>query len=36
MGGEARPSSPEELASYLAQDQQRWARIIETTKVSAD
>jgi len=36
MGGEARPSSPEELASYLAQEQQRWARIIETTRVSVD
>jgi tripartite-type tricarboxylate transporter receptor subunit TctC len=36
MGGEARPASPEELASYLAQEQQRWSRIIETTKVSVD
>ena len=36
MGGEARPASPDELASYLAQEQQRWSRIIETTKVSVD
>lgn len=36
MGGEARPASPEDLASYLAQEQQRWSRIVETTKVSVD
>ena len=36
MGGEARPASPDELASYLAQEQQRWSRIVETTKVSVD
>jgi hypothetical protein len=36
MGGEARPSSPEELASYLAAEQQRWARIIEATRISVD
>ena len=36
MGGEARPASPEELASYLAAEQQRWARIIEATRVSVD
>ena len=36
MGGEARPASPEELASFLAGEQQRWARIIETTRVSVD
>ena len=36
MGGEARPSSPEELASFLAGEQQRWARIIEDTRVSVD
>ena len=35
-GGEARPSSPEETASWLAGEQQRWARIIEATKVSVD
>jgi tripartite-type tricarboxylate transporter receptor subunit TctC len=36
LGGEARPASPEELASYLAGEQQRWARIIETTRISID
>ena len=36
MGGEARPASPEELASYLAGEQHRWARIIEATGISVD
>jgi len=36
MGGEGRPASPEELASYLATEQQRWARIIETTRISIE
>jgi tripartite-type tricarboxylate transporter receptor subunit TctC len=36
MGGEARPSSPEETASFLAEQQQRWSRIIEATRVSID
>ncbi|MFZ0721383.1 MAG: tripartite tricarboxylate transporter substrate binding protein [Xanthobacteraceae bacterium] len=36
LGGEARPSSPEELASYLAEAQQRWARIIAVTHISID
>jgi tripartite-type tricarboxylate transporter receptor subunit TctC len=35
-GGEARPASLEELASFLAGEQQRWARIIEATGVSVD
>ncbi len=35
-GGEARPTSPEELASFLAVERQRWARILETTRVSVD
>ena len=35
-GGEARPGSLEELASFLAAEQQRWARIIEATRVSVD
>ena len=35
-GGEARPASLEELAAFLATEQQRWARIIETTRVSVD
>jgi tripartite-type tricarboxylate transporter receptor subunit TctC len=36
MGGEARPASPEELASYLAGEQHRWARIIAATGISVD
>ena len=35
-GGEARPSSPEETAAWLAGEQQRWAGIIAATKVSVD
>ena len=35
-GGEARPSSPEETASWLAGEQQRWAGIIAATRVSVD
>src|SRR5262249_42754152 len=36
IGAEARPASPAELASYLAQQQQRWARIVEATRISVD
>ena len=36
MGAQARPSSPEELSSYLAEEQVRWARIIETTRITVD
>jgi tripartite-type tricarboxylate transporter receptor subunit TctC len=36
LGGEARPSSPGELAAYLADAQQRWARIIAVTHISID
>jgi tripartite-type tricarboxylate transporter receptor subunit TctC len=35
-GGEARPASPEELASYLAVEQKRWAGIIAATRISVD
>ena len=35
-GGESRAASPEELATFLAGEQQRWARIIEATRVSVD
>jgi tripartite-type tricarboxylate transporter receptor subunit TctC len=35
-GGEARPASPEDTASWLAGEQQRWAGIIAATKVSVD
>ncbi len=36
MGGEARPAPPEQLASYLAGEQRRWAHIIEATQISVD
>ncbi len=36
IGGEARPASPEELAAYLAEEQPRWARIIEATRIAVD
>ena len=36
MGGEARPTSPEQLGAYLADERQRWGKIIEATKVSVD
>jgi tripartite-type tricarboxylate transporter receptor subunit TctC len=35
-GGEARPSSPDDTASWLAGEQQRWAGIVAATKVSVD
>jgi len=36
MGGEARLSSPEEFAAYLADGQKHWARIVADTKISLD
>jgi tripartite-type tricarboxylate transporter receptor subunit TctC len=36
MGAQARPASPDKLSSYLAQQQLRWSRIVETTKVTVD
>jgi tripartite-type tricarboxylate transporter receptor subunit TctC len=36
IGAYARPASPEELSSYIAQQQSRWARIVETTRISVD
>jgi tripartite-type tricarboxylate transporter receptor subunit TctC len=36
LGGEPRPSSPEELATYLAGAQQPWARMIAATRISID
>jgi tripartite-type tricarboxylate transporter receptor subunit TctC len=36
LGGEARPSSPEEFAFYLTGAQQHWARIIAATHISID
>jgi tripartite-type tricarboxylate transporter receptor subunit TctC len=36
IGATARPANPDELAAYLVQQQQRWGRIVETTKISLD
>jgi tripartite-type tricarboxylate transporter receptor subunit TctC len=36
LGGEARPSTPEELAAYLGAAQQHWARIIAATRISVE
>jgi tripartite-type tricarboxylate transporter receptor subunit TctC len=36
MGAQARPASPQELASYLTQQQRRWARIVEATRISVE
>jgi tripartite-type tricarboxylate transporter receptor subunit TctC len=36
LGGEARPSSPDELASYLAGAEKHWAGIIAATHISTD
>lgn len=36
IGADARPASPEELASYIAQQQQRWAHIVGATRLSVE
>ena len=36
LGAEARGASPEEVASYLAEAQQRWLRLIESARISID
>ena len=36
MGAKAEPASPKELSSYVAQQQLRWAKIVETTRISID
>jgi tripartite-type tricarboxylate transporter receptor subunit TctC len=36
IGAQARPASPEELSSYMTQQQLRWARIVEATRFSVD
>jgi tripartite-type tricarboxylate transporter receptor subunit TctC len=36
IGAEAKPASPEQLASYLVEQQKFWARTIETTRMSVD
>jgi len=36
LGYEARPASPEDVASYLVEAQQRWSRLIEMARISID
>jgi tripartite-type tricarboxylate transporter receptor subunit TctC len=36
IGAKAEPATPEQLTSYLAVQQVRWAKIVETTKISAE
>jgi tripartite-type tricarboxylate transporter receptor subunit TctC len=36
LGYEARGASPEDVASYLAEAQQRWSRLIETARLAID
>ena len=36
IGADARPASPEELTAYLAREQDRWARIVEATRLSVE
>jgi tripartite-type tricarboxylate transporter receptor subunit TctC len=36
LGAQARPASPEDVAAYLAEAQQRWLRLIERARVSID
>ena len=36
VGALARPASPEELSAYLSQEQSRWARVVEATRISVD
>jgi tripartite-type tricarboxylate transporter receptor subunit TctC len=36
VGAQARPASPEQLSAYLVQQQRRWTRIVEATRISVD
>jgi len=36
IGAKAQPASPEELASYIAQQQIRWSKIVATTRISVE
>jgi len=36
MGADARPALPEQLAPYLADQQARWSKIVEATKVTVE
>jgi tripartite-type tricarboxylate transporter receptor subunit TctC len=36
IGAKEQPASPDELKSYLAQQQVRWSKIVETTRISVE
>jgi tripartite-type tricarboxylate transporter receptor subunit TctC len=36
IGAKADPATPEELTSYIAQQEQRWSRIVQATGISVD
>jgi tripartite-type tricarboxylate transporter receptor subunit TctC len=36
IGAKAEPATPEELASYIAQQAQRWSRIVQATGISVE
>jgi tripartite-type tricarboxylate transporter receptor subunit TctC len=36
IGATARPASPDQLAAYMAEQQRRWAKIVEQTKTAAE
>lgn len=36
IGAQARPALPEELASYIVQQQLRWTKIVATTRISVE
>jgi tripartite-type tricarboxylate transporter receptor subunit TctC len=36
IGAKEEPATPEELASYIAQQEQRWSRIVQATGISVD
>ena len=36
MGARAKPATPEQLSSYIAQQEQRWSRIVQATGISVD
>jgi len=36
IGAQEQPASPDELKSYLARQQVRWSKIVETTRISVE
>ena len=36
IGADARPATPDELAAYIARQQERWSRIVEETRLSVE